>query len=182
MKEMSRFSLLCALLMLLLAPLPAMANDVAVAAVTKTAASASNDCYGLREQQAEAAIRIHSELMVTALTCQYNASGQSLVDLYVAFGKRHAAYLRAAEQTIIGFHNARAGAGVATLDRLRTVLGNEYAERIAREDPMLYCPRMAETVTGAAFWNSMQFEQAIQRAAAAGGSSMEACVVQARNN
>lgn len=143
-------------------------------------ADAAPKCYGRAEAEAESAIRIHSELMVTALTCQYSSTGQSLVDMYVAFGKRNGARLREAEQTLISFHKINGGAGVAALDRMRTVLGNEYAERIAINDPGLYCPKVSETVVAAAQWNPAQFETAIQRAASASPGMVPACVIQAK--
>lgn len=141
---------------------------------------AAPKCYGAKEVAAEAAVRIHSELMVTALTCQYDGNGNSLVDKYVAFGNRNNARLREAEQTLIEFHKINGGAGVAKLDKMRTILSNEYAERIAINDPGVYCPKVANTVSAAAEWNPAQFETAIARAASSSPSMVPACVIQAK--
>lgn len=143
-------------------------------------AHAAPACYGAREAAAEAAVRIHSELMVTALTCQYDTLGQNVVDKYVAFGERNNARLREAEQTLIEFHKAKGGGGVATLDKMRTVLSNEYAERIAINDPKAYCDKVIDTVSAAAEWNAAQFDIAIKRAATTSPSMVPACVIEAK--
>lgn len=163
--SMASMKLITSLLVLLLFSVPA---------------HAAPKCYGAKEAAAEAAIRIHSELMVTALTCQYDTRGQSLVDKYVAFGNRNNARLRDAEQTLINFHKSSSGVGVATLDKMRTTLSNEYAERIALNDPGVYCPKVADTVAAAAEWNAAQFETAIARAVANGPSMTPLCVVEAK--
>jgi len=133
------------------------------------------DCYDAEQAQAEAAIRIHSEIMVTALTCQYDSQAHSLTDMYVAFGKMHNERLRRAEQTVINYYQKKNGAGVARLDKLRTALGNEYAERIAKYDPTTYCGKMADNVTAAGSWTPAQFEEAIVRAAASSSATDPLC-------
>lgn len=150
------------------------------ALMASPAIAAPASCYGTKESSAEAAIRIHSELMVTALTCQYGRNGESLINLYGSFGQRHSNRLRDAESTLINFYKTNGKGGVAQLDKMRTMLGNEYAERIATNDPSLYCQMVADTVVAAAAWNAVQFDQAIQRTAVATPGMTPACVVQAK--
>ncbi|MGE3770822.1 MAG: hypothetical protein AB7G06_07720 [Bdellovibrionales bacterium] len=138
--------------------------------------AAASACYDSEQAAAEAAIRIHSEIMVTALTCQYSqTTGDDLRNVYVAFGQKHNERLRRAEQSIIGYYQKKQGRGVAELDRLRTILGNEYAERIAAKDPLSYCKMAADSVVAAGQWTPAQFEQAILRAAASSSATEPLC-------
>jgi hypothetical protein len=139
--------------------------------VTATAA-----CYDADQAAAEAAVRIHSEIMVTALTCQYSqTTGDDLRNVYVAFGQKHNARLRRAEQTLIDYYQKQGRGGVAGLDKLRTMLGNEYAERIAIRDPKQYCAQMEDNVVAVGQWTPAEFEQAILRAAAASPATQPVC-------
>jgi len=145
-----------------------------LALLTPLAANAA--CYNAEQAAAEAAVRIHSEIMVTALTCQYSqTTGDDLRNIYVAFGKKHNDRLRRAEQTLIDYYQKQGRGGVAGLDKLRTVLGNEYAERIAMKDPKEYCAQMENNVVAVGQWTPAEFEQAILRAASASAATQPVC-------
>ena len=124
-------------------------------------ALAAGGCYNLDAASAEAAVRIHSKLMVIALTCKYAPDGSSLTDAYVSFGRKYTRELRQAENTLIQYYKANGKPGVAELDRLRTILGNEYANEVAVADPHEFCKTAASIVTNANMWNAPQFQQAI---------------------
>ena len=133
-------------------------------------------CYDQAQAEAEAAIRIHSEMMVTALTCQYShTTGANLTDVYNAFGTTHNAALKNAEKTLMNYYQKKSGSGVNGLDKLRTVLGNQYAEAIAKQDPKTYCANKEDMVSAAGLWTPQQFEQAVQVVAKASSASEPLC-------
>lgn len=134
----------------------------AILAMTIFAAvPASAACYTAEDAAADAAIRIHSELMVVALTCKYASDGSSLTDMYVNYGRRHNSELRNAEKQLINYYKRSNKSGIAELDRLRTILGNEYANEAAISDPLEWCRTASDRVVKAAMWSDGQYKQAL---------------------
>ena len=134
---------------------------LALATFARPAMAEPAGCYNLDAASAEAAVRIHSKLMVIALTCKYGTDGANLTDAYVSFGRKYTRELQQAENTLIQYYRANGKSGVAELDRLRTVLGNEYSNEAAVNDPHEFCKTAANMVSQANMWGLPQFKQAI---------------------
>lgn len=130
-------------------------------------------CYTPDAAAAEAVVRIHSKLMVIALTCKYAPDGSNLTDAYVAFGKKNNVALRKAEADLITYYRQSGKSGVAELDKLRTVLGNQYATEIATADPTEFCKTAGSAVQQATYWNPPQLQQAVAQQVS--GSGMRVC-------
>ena len=116
-------------------------------------------CYSAEEAAAEQVIRLHSELMVIAVTCKYGPGMVSLTDMYAGFGRTHNATLRAAEAQMIAYYKRNGKQGIADLDRLRTVLGNEYSTEAAMNDTQDWCNRLSSQVIQASGWSDTQFQR-----------------------
>lgn len=99
-------------------------------------------CYAPEEAQAERMLRLHSELMVLAVTCRYSSKGHKLGDLYADFTRRNIALFHDAEETLTRHYETGApGQGVARLDTLRTRLANEFGQKIAAQSAPVFCAR-----------------------------------------
>jgi hypothetical protein len=108
---------------------------------------ASARCYSLAEVEAEQLLRLHSELMVITVTCHVSSTGQDLVGAYTGFTKNNIGPLHEAEQTMIRYYkNAYGGKGVEKLDRLRTLLANEYGQEIANVSAPAFCREKRDKV------------------------------------
>jgi len=110
-------------------------------------ADAAARCYSPAEIEAEQLLRLHSELMVITVTCRTASRGQDLVSAYTGFTKANIAALHAAEQTMIEYYKkAYGGKGVDKLDRLRTLLANEFGQEIASTSAQAFCDRKRDKV------------------------------------
>lgn len=105
-----------------------------------TPSHASSACYTPAEMEAEQLLRLHSELMVITVTCHQGSDGQNLVPAYTGFTHNNLNLIRGAEQTMIGFYKKHyKGDPTARLDRLRTLLANEYGKQIADVSAPRFC-------------------------------------------
>jgi hypothetical protein len=110
-------------------------------------AQAGARCYSPAEVQAEKLLRLHSELMVITVTCKMGSTGQDLVGAYTGFTKNNINDLHDAEQTMIAYYKkAYGGKGVEKLDRLRTLLANEYGQEIANLSAPVFCGKKRDKV------------------------------------
>jgi len=129
-------------------------------------AFAARECYSPAELQAEQLLRLHSELMVIALSCKEGSRGQDLISAYTGFTHDNISILSAAEHTLIRYYEAAsAGDGIANLDRLRTRLGNEYGQKIADVSAPVYCQQMRDKVTALYYSTPLQVAREIQHMA-----------------
>ena len=102
--------------------------------------TAAQQCYSPEEAEAEQLLRLHSELMVITVTCHQGSRGENLVPAYTTFTQEHLPALHNAEQTLIAYyHRTFGGKGIDELDRLRTRLGNEYGQKIAKLSAPIFC-------------------------------------------
>ena len=147
------------------------------AAAIMPATSFARACMDANEQTAERGIRLHSELMVVALTCR-DERGQSLGQAYTSFTQQNLASVKAWEASLIRFYGA-AGAGNPTrqLDDLRTRLANEVSMAAARETPPTFCARRVRLLQMAPTWSPAMLSQYLGAAAvvATVGSDYPAC-------
>lgn len=111
-------------------------------------ARASAPCYSPAEVEAEQALRLHSELMVITVTCHQDSMGRDLVRAYTGFTRDNIDMLHRAEATMTAYYKkAYGGKGVDRLDRLRTMLANEYGQKIADRSAQTFCAENRDKVT-----------------------------------
>ncbi len=104
-------------------------------------------CYAPKQIYAEQLLRLHSKLMVITVTCHQASTGQELTPAYTSFTRKNIGALRDAEQTMIAYYKANErGNPVARLDRLRTKLGNEYGQRVAKQSAAGFCAMYRDDV------------------------------------
>jgi hypothetical protein len=100
-------------------------------------------CYTDSEFEAELALRLHTEIMVTSLSCESGQKGQSssLFAQYRKFTEQNQQQIIGWERAMIG-HFKRVGKGNATrsFDSYRTRLANELSQRVSSLSPIVYCP------------------------------------------
>lgn len=103
-------------------------------------AQAAAPCYKAEELQAEQLLRLHSELLVVALTCRQSSLGRDLIKAYTRFTKANITTLHGAEAVLMNYYEkGHKGQGVSRLDTLRTRLANEYGQSVANETPAGFC-------------------------------------------
>ena len=112
----------------------------AVFTVCAFPAFAAGACYTPAQQQAEQLLRLHSELMVITVTCRTGSNGEPLPAAYGDFTKKNINVLHDAEQTMIAYYKANTkGNPQDHLDRLRTILGNEFGQKDADMSAPAFC-------------------------------------------
>jgi hypothetical protein len=118
-----------------------LARYLLVAALVAFAfpAVAANACYTPEQMRAEQLLRLHSELMVITVTCRQGSQGEDLPAAYGAFTKKNIGVLHEAEQTMIAYYKKLKGDALEHLDRLRTLLGNEFGQKSATMSAPEYC-------------------------------------------
>jgi len=105
-------------------------------------AHALDRCYTSEEATAERLLRLHSELMVVAVTCRQSSTGADLGRVYSGLTKRNSVAIQKAEKTLINrFSSLYGGDGTERFDRLRTRLANEYGQLVAHESAPVFCAR-----------------------------------------
>ncbi|MEJ0062619.1 MAG: hypothetical protein WDO70_05310 [Alphaproteobacteria bacterium] len=138
-----------------------------ISAMTPGFAAAAS-CYGPAEMDAEMAVRLHSELMVSTLLCRTSSTGVALPTAYKEFTDRHIEMLRDAEQRLMSWYR-KAGAKSAEgkMDRLRTLLGNAYSQEIADKSPTGFCNQYRDHTGTAGNWSADDVRHELKRLAKA---------------
>lgn len=133
-------------------------------------------CYEPQQIRAEQLLRLHSELMVITVTCRQGSNGQDLVSAYSGFTKRNIGALREAEQTMIAYYKTRGGGdAVAKLDRLRTLLGNEYGQKAADMSAPVFCGAYRDRVLSFYGASARDIDGEVMRMTAAERSYAKSC-------
>jgi hypothetical protein len=110
-------------------------------------AFAEKACYAPEHTRAEHLLRLHSELMVITASCHYGTDGQYLPDLYAIFTRKNIRALHGAEQTMMAYYKTTTKNNpVDRLDRLRTRLGNEFGQKMARMSAPEFCAQYRDKV------------------------------------
>jgi hypothetical protein len=143
---------------------------LAVEGAQTNTAKANDPCYRPEEVEAERAIRLHTDMMVTSLSCrpaaQDPADPDSLFARYKSFTLRNQAALSAQEKILIDFYR-RQGQGksnpVQSFDRLRTQLANEASQRLIALTLPIYCESRAPLTKA---WAERSLAEALQAAQA----------------
>ncbi len=111
------------------------------------AAHAARACYGNEETHAEQLLRLHSELMVITALCRSGSTGQPLPAAYGSFTQNNIDLLRGAERTMMAYYKGTArGNATSHLDRLRTLLANEYGQKAATMTSPHFCAAYRDKV------------------------------------
>lgn len=125
---------------------------VAVAGVSlpAMAAPAKPACYNRAEHAAEQTLRMHTELMVTGLTCQSVMPDKTPYAKYQEFTVKNRSLISKAEAAMID-HYKRTVGGNATrsFDTFRTELANEVSRRAATIGTTTYCATFVERARNA---------------------------------
>jgi hypothetical protein len=119
--------------------IPAFAGMTLWGMLAMSSAHAS-PCYAPNEMRAEQLLRLHSELMVIAVTCKQSSMGDNLITFYTGFTRKNINVLHDAEQTLIAHYRSNGGGDpVGRLDKLRTKLANEFGQQIADASAPTFC-------------------------------------------
>jgi len=125
-------------------------------------AFAAKQCYSAAELQAEQTLRLHSELMVIAVTCRSGSNGQDLVGAYAAFTHDNIEMLKDAEATLIRYYKTQYhDNGISHLDTLRTKLGNESGQESADDTAPLYCRQYRDRVVALYYDSPAQVQKEV---------------------
>ena len=104
-------------------------------------------CYQPAQLQAEQLLRLHSELMVITVTCRQGSNGEDLPAAYGDFTRKHIRVLHDAEQTMMDYYRASGRRDPTdSLDKLRTILGNEYGQKAADMTSPQFCAAYRDKV------------------------------------
>ncbi len=123
---------LISLMLILLAMQPAMAIEA---------------CYSSREVEAEQGLRIHTELMVIALTCvKVPGAGVQLYAQYQAFTEKHSSLIKEYERTILSYYKARGKGADEKLHNLKTKLANGISTRAINMSITQFCQRFGPRI------------------------------------
>jgi hypothetical protein len=110
-------------------------------------AYAKDACYSSDEVRAEQLLRLHSKLMVVTVTCRYASTGQELTPMYTSFTQKYLSEIKQAEAVMTAFYKKNyKGNAQDRLDKLRTLLGNEYGQKIADVSAPAFCTRERDYV------------------------------------
>lgn len=102
-------------------------------------AFADQECYSPAESKALNLLRLHSNLMVIAVTCHQGSQAENLGTAYGAFTKKNISVLRQAEHTMMKYYDDHGRPGQDELDHLRTHLANEFAKKVADMSAPAFC-------------------------------------------
>ncbi len=119
-------------------------------------------CYTSQQAEAEQAIRIHSELMIIALTCQHRTpKGQpNLYVQYRNFTSAHSRLLSNYESALIQYYKAnRAKDPESDFNTLRTNFANKISNDAARMRPDKFCASFLDRVPRAARMTDADFRK-----------------------
>lgn len=132
--------------------LPAAAAAPAKSATAKAPAASAKACYSRSEHAAEQMIRMHTELMITGLSCKDVVPEKAPFAKYQEFTVKHRPTISKAEGELMS-HFRRTGKGNATnkFDMYRTEVANEVSRRASIIGTENYCqafvPRIENAVT-----------------------------------
>lgn len=122
------------------------------AAPVMAAPAAKGPCYSVPEFAAEQGIRLHTELMVVGLTCQYmDVKGEvSLFNQYKQFTLKHQARIRGWEAMLVNYFKRTVKANpTRSFDSFRTRLANETSQRAIALTTPVFCGTHAPLVARA---------------------------------
>lgn len=117
---------------------PAQGSQALSTLNTLAPAQPAAGCVSRPVAFAEAVMRLHTELMLTSLTCGEVYGDPALYERYLRFTVTHADLLRTAQRTLEE-HLGGAGNGEQAFDTWRTRLANEEAQRLTDWDVARYC-------------------------------------------
>ncbi len=121
--------------------------SAAAATTQKKASAASKACYSHTELAAEQMLRMHTELMITGLTCRQVMPDKAPFDKYQEFTVKNRDALSTAEKQMTALFRRQS----KNFDTYRTELANEVSRRASIIGTANYCrsfvPRSASAVS-----------------------------------
>lgn len=118
-------------------------------------------CLPQKQSLANAAIKIHSELMVTALNCMSQHPSKKLVKVYENFSRQHRNIIQNHETSLIQHFNL-SGNGTRKFDTYRTKVANDISKQVFQTSPYLFCKKYLPNLLNAAKWDGQQFKEKIR--------------------
>jgi hypothetical protein len=113
-------------------------------------AQAVPTCYSPRQTEAEQALRIHSELMVIALTCMKQPGQSAIYDKYQSFTRKNQSMLSSYESDLITYFRIQgAGNPEKEFHSLRTRLANRISTIAVNSSTPSFCSAYAPRVDAA---------------------------------
>jgi len=107
-------------------------------------------CYSQREFEAEQGLRIHSELMVIALTCMKMPRSEGIYSKYQAFTAKNSTLLTGYEQDLIDFYRMRGEVQPEhTFHSLRTGLANKISRHAITMSTASFCKQFTPRLDSA---------------------------------
>ena len=151
------------------APLYGRATDFA------TLLPATGGCATDEERRSDLLIQLHTELMVTRLTC--GAEGTANM-AYATFTERHQARLRTAQATLEGLLGRhQRGSPARLFDTYRTLVANDESQTVIAAGAVRYCRVQGRLLTGAGAFTDGELTAFLRHALAAYGTRYPGCSV-----
>lgn len=129
---------------------PAQAKPTQAKAKAKPTAAGPNACYSRSEHAAEQLIRMHTEMMITGLTCKDVMPEKAPFAKYQEFTVKNRPTISKAEGELMS-HFRRTGKGNATskFDTYRTEVANEVSRRASIIGTENYCKTFVPRIENA---------------------------------
>ncbi len=141
-------------------------------------ALAAPSCYAPAQMRAEHLLRFHSELMVITVTCRQASDGRALTPAYTYFTRKNVSKLQDAEQTMMAYYKSnKKGNPVQYLDSLRTRLGNEAGQKVAKVSAPVFCATNRDKVVQFAAATGADVDSQVQRMEATERSFVAPCKI-----
>lgn len=118
-------------------------------------------CLSDQEMRAQAAITIHSELMVTALNCTSQYPAKGLIQIYESFSRKHRDVLSESESLLIRYFKQN-GQGYHAFDSYRTRVANNVSEQVFERTQFRFCREHVGELLAAASWSQNEFLKQIK--------------------
>ena len=121
-------------------------------------------CVTESEMEADQAIRLHAEMMVTGLTCHAHYREPTLFSRYQRFTVDHAERIRESQQTM-GDFLGRYGSGASQrlFDAYQTQLANDEARLMSEVTAPTYCQLRRNMFYAAAGFDGAELEAYVAR-------------------
>ena len=133
-------------------------------------------CYSAREVEAEQGLRIHSELMVIALTCMKQPGQSDLYQKYQSFTRKNQSVLSGYEGDLMAYFRA---SGTPKPEKefhnLRTRLANKISTMAVNTSTVTFCKTYAPRIDTALAMDSAKFQRWARQSYADAPTSRKMC-------
>ena len=144
--------------------------------VLTSSAAMAVACYSPRHIEAEQGLRIHSELMVIALTCMKQPGQSDLYQKYQFFTQKNQSVLSAYESDLMAYFRA---SGTPKPEKefhnLRTRLANKISTMAVNTSTVTFCKTYAPRIDTALTMDSAKFQRWARQSYADAPTSRKMC-------